>query len=203
MGIVGKGPYTWKLRDLLAADPSAVLHGQTDRSWGSYYCAIAPDGDSFVVTGQSSATALVRQEHIVVYDTTTGKERWHSNCPATFGHISPTFSWDGKALACTAEGTNSLWLSLATGARLDAGPFDRLTKEYESSWLTEGGFGLRRRGDTRNPLVLGAPYGVVRGSAVSPDGRLLAWGTERGLVLVAHLEEIERRLKEFGAGLEW
>jgi WD40 repeat protein len=202
-GIVSKGPYTWKLRDLLGADPAAVLHSQTDRSWGSYYCAIAPDGNSFVVTGPSATKAPVRQECVVVYDTATGNERWRSNYPAAFGHISPIFSWDGGAVGCALDGTNSHWLSLANGSLVDAGPFDLLTPEFQSNEVPDGGFGLHRRGDAKHRLILGAQYGPIRSSAVSPDGRLLAWGTERGVVVVAHLEQIQRRLKEFGAGLEW
>jgi hypothetical protein len=100
-------------------------------------------------------------------------------------------------------GTNSLWLSLANGSPVQAGPFDLLTPEYQSSEATEGGLGLRRRGDANGRLILGAQYGACRSSAVSTDGRLLAWGTERGIVLVAHLEEVQRRLKEFAGGLEW
>jgi len=31
-------------------------------------------------------------------------------------------------------------------------------------------------------------------SAFSPDGKRLAWGTEEGVVLVADIEEVRRRL---------
>jgi len=35
-------------------------------------------------------------------------------------------------------------------------------------------------------------------SAFSPDGTRLAWGTEEGVVLVANIQEVRRRLSALG-----
>ncbi len=198
---VSRGRLIWILRDLLGPNRQTPIHIQPDTDWDPYFCAFPASERYFVVLGHSYDRKAGRNELVVVYDAATGRELWRESNTMPKGHSSLNLSADGVAVAVlTAEGKYR-WLALSNQAPLEERQVELGSARFDFADAPDGGVGLLRRGSKTNRLVVGAQYGPLREARFSTDGRRLVWATDRGLVIVAHLDEIERQLKE--SGFEW
>ena len=188
------------VRDLFRADYEKPLAELSAFSKGVFDAVLSPD--CLVVAGQGTdGTDIVR-----VFDPVSGRELFPLPVKGQHGH------W----LARDPQGSRvGYWLEAAKAMVF----FDLRSRELWRQWPGETVFALAPDGtrlaalapQQRGLLVLGADnpawrltLGIDHKAAMwprfSPNGRLLAWGTSDGTVLVCDMEETVRRLEQLGLG---
>ncbi len=186
----------WRLYELGSSKKPTLLCWQTDTNWYAQEMLFQPGGKRFVVWngGNKGTNRIVR-----VFDVKDGREVWKSETELFEGElrmcIDPKGDWfaytvdlDGRRRLVRFEGfaTNPIpdQQFQAIGPSAEAAAYFG-----KPSWLY-----LYQKG-TRQAIPLATDWTALGDpSAFSPDGKLLAWGTEEGIVLVAEIERVQAEL---------
>ena len=187
-------PSIWRLYQLGEAPGPVLLHEQPEMNSWAEELALAPGGERFLVWngGAKGIPRVIR-----AYDVATGRELWRDATERTEGNsrilLDPTGKWFGynarvsgafrimrfsdfQEIGTSLDGLQAIspsgdalsWPALSSGGRQ---PKVALTTDWELS-PDAGAFGK--------------------------EGKLLAWGTGQGVVLVINTQEVERRLASLG-----
>ncbi|MCI0535938.1 MAG: WD40 repeat domain-containing serine/threonine-protein kinase [Verrucomicrobiales bacterium] len=175
------------------------------------HAAASPDGQLIGVVGTSSQSPTTN--HVVkVFDMFTGKEQYQLPCD-TIGHkTSNQVVWDPSGrFVCYKWTKHSVWELVEVGNRSNSARFDRLIQAIHPT-------GHRFAAQPTTPASAKGCYYFSNDKSVattllgldhafastlaefSPDGHLLAWGTEDGTVLVCDLEKTRSELAKIGLG---
>jgi len=194
--VSGDFTYQWKLYELpLNGEPKLLLQ-QTDTSRVAYIFQLPTGGKVLLAKTQDRRGSNWRTHAIRVAD---GAEVFKRDCPEGDRYIpvDPTGKW------------------FATGQLGEAGTHIFSTADFsEIDYLAEGCWALspsRRQFSMDNRVVnrnepelavtLGLDWQATGFPAFSSDERYCAQGTAEGLVLVADLPDVRRRLKTLTARL--
>jgi len=186
----------WRLRELGAARDPVLLHEQTETNWWAEGLLFQPGGKRFAVWngGNVGTNRAVR-----IIQVSDGHEVWRRETALFKGDLRMCFDPGGKWFGCPADLPSPQGFIDMEGLREMTSSkhgFEAISpsaKDFAGNSL--GVPWLQRDGVAPVPLVAeGSQLGWV--TAFSPDGKLLAWGTEEGLVHVAHIAEVVRRLAE-------
>jgi WD40 repeat protein len=181
--------WIWRLRELANSGP-VLLHQQTNSNWSPGGMTFLVDGKHFLVWHGGNPEGFLR-----AYDIATGREIWKVATGRNDGDLRICLDPGGRRFAHDSKSGQPLRLFrlpdfqpvglAATGCNA-IGPSGE--QFLLPPWFLSG-----RSGDDGFPLRTDwTELGFV--SAFSLDGSLLAWGTEEGEVLLAHLDTVRRRL---------
>jgi WD40 repeat protein len=181
--------WIWRLRELANSGP-VLLHQQTNSNWSPGGMTFLVDGKHFLVWHGGNPEGFLR-----AYDIATGREIWKVATDRNDGDLRICLDPGGRRFAHDSKSGQPLRLFrlpdfqpvglAATGCNA-IGPSGE--QFLLPPWFLSG-----RSGDDGFPLRTDwTELGFV--SAFSLDGSLLAWGTEEGEVLLAHLDTVRRRL---------
>lgn len=195
---VGTGQGTaWRLYELAERPYPILLHREPERPSWPTQTAFAAGGERFLAWewGPVGAPRVIR-----AYDVASGREMWKAITQCTsWGlgvSLDPTGKWFGFQTEDSGRSRlmrfsdfhemsvrNEAYDAIGPSGRDFAGP----------RWVVVGS----KSPEAKIPFVTDwTPLGHV--SSFSPDGKKVAWGTEEGVVLVADIEEVQRRLARLG-----
>jgi WD40 repeat protein len=186
----------WRLFELGAAETPVLLHEQSDTNWSAVDMRFAAGGERFLVwNGQPEGPPRI----IRAYDAASGRELWHAATQRTAGAVAVVVDPTGQWFGYTADLSSRLRL-----VRFSDFTEIGTTVEFREAISPSGGefvsgqaaFLDRSNADRAVPVVMDWQL-LAFVSSFSPDGRLVAWGTEAGVVVVLHLEEVQQRLAGF------
>jgi len=185
----------WRLWELpLGAEP-ALLHEQTDDTWGSFLTLLPPGATHFIVANRGSPSPA-SPKTIRVYDVTNGNElkAFTALCPGdTVVMADPT----GSHFCFLTNGGGACSLVQLT----DQQPVGTLDSYYigphgeHCAKRVGAGFVIRGRSPTLDGVVLGGDWIAVHHCEFSSNGYRLAWPTEQG-VLVVEIDDVNMRLEQ-------
>jgi hypothetical protein len=193
----------WRLRELASAERPVLLHEQTETNWSAYNMALAPEGDRFLVWDaptQAGRTNVL----ITAYAVSDGRALWHEITRSRDPELRVAFDRRGRFFGYTQDASAQLclrrWSDFAEIGRTPdstGGMYDAISPSGQefagNGWFFPDLTGMKhgiRIATGRTPLAWV--------SAFSPDARLLAQGTEEGIVLVLDIPEVRRRLAAAG-----
>jgi WD40 repeat protein len=184
----------WRLYELAGAQTPVLLREQTETSWLTEELALAPGGERFLVwSGGPKGTQRV----IRAYDALSGRELWKAATDRTGGnsrvYVDPTGRFFGyNALPSSTR--------LVLRRLSDFGELGTTAAACQAigpsgcEFARPGWFSPDRTGARKGlPLTTDwqpSPDAV----AFSRSGKLIAWGTVEGVVLVADIQAVQRRL---------
>jgi hypothetical protein len=184
----------WRLYALVSFQPPELLHEQDSTNWSPYALAFAPDGDKFLVRDDGDGRT---KQGIYAFDAKSGREIWNAlsewDSSISWNPIDPMgrrFSY--RRLGVHAQQIVSLsdFQNVGTGNYF-CGAMSASGAQFASGWLYP---------DPSHPkytIRLGMDWHQSYDArSFSPDGRYIAWGTEEGVVLVADIPEVQRRLSD-------
>lgn len=200
------GPGHCRLRNLFAADPTAVLPMPDELNADIFLAAGSLDGSVFVADGRHRRGEEL-ERRVCAFDGLTGKLLWKTRTENTAKsgvlEIDPVgtrlvFEYD-----CQASDKSHRTAELRSGEIVSGrGTIRPLSPHgrYEGG-LTPQGFALYH-GDAATPLVdLGIRGAVGPGAAqFSPDGKTVAWAAADGGVILCDIQEVRRRLSAVNLG---
>lgn len=183
----------WRLYSLNDADQPVLLHEAPKASHFPIEVALAAKGNRFLVWDWGPKG---RERTIHGYDVKTGDQLWQATSSKT--------GWGLHVVLDPTGGYFCYVLDDAGGTRiLDFSDFRTLsTKSISCRALSPNGrdvasdraVTLDKEGDSEW-IPMTTDWGELRdASSFSPDGTLLAWGTDSGMVLVADIQELRRRI---------
>lgn len=205
-------PRVLRIRDLAAPQPLAPLAEVANFNWHVFCAATTRNGEILAVEGLQ-VDGADRRRIVGVFDGLTGQTRWSMQLPKTAGYAHIAVDSADSTLTYLADDQGHAGLvALPEGVQI--GTFGRaplalgpradlvLAEPVRSAVSTEYGYSLFQRDRPELPLVtLGIDYHRnVVSSQFSRDGRLVAWGTEEGVVLLFDLVRIQERLATVGLG---
>lgn len=170
--------------------------------------SVAGDGKVVVVCG--SHISPTSTNHIIeVRDLLTGTLVRSVPSRRTAASDFIALDWTGSFLAyCDAESAPWQILDIARNESLGLSPRAVHAISPGGRWLVTApdqatpGFALRRIDALQQPLNLSIDQTVPSPPQFSPDGHLVAWGTEDGTVMVCEIDQVMKRLRELGLGWE-
>jgi hypothetical protein len=186
----------WKVYELGAGVAPALLHEQSQTNWGAFEMVLLPGGKRFLVWNRKAPVCLQ------AYDVESGREVWRMPTEKTSGdnfRASPDPT--GEVFGCTAFTDASSRLRLirvsdfaeigvTADSRQAVGPSG---KEFAGN----GWFFPDRTGVQHGvPMTTDWETGSCA-PEFSPDGRLIAWGSAEGVVVVANVAVVRERLTSF------
>lgn len=183
-------PWIWRLQELTNAEKPLLLHQQTDISWSPGGMSFLPAGTRFLVWhGRNSEI----EGFLRAYEIFTGQEIWRTTTGRNDGDLRVCLDPSGRRFAHDDI----------------SGQPHRLYRLPDFRWIDSTAMGCNAIGPNGEQFLLppwflpnqphenGFPLftdwcALAYVSAFSPDGRLLAWGTEEGEVMVADIAEVRR-----------
>jgi WD40 repeat protein len=192
----------WRLQELGAAPSPTPIHEQTDSNWSAYNMAFAPGGERFLVWHkpvQGGGTNVV----IHAYAMEDGRELWKHTTEVTDPDLRVAFDPCGRWFGHDGDATHRLHLiRWSDFVEIGATPGDpRGYDAISPSGAEFGGSGWFFPDLTgmKNGIRFAADRtSLAWVSTFSPDGKLLAQGTEDGVVLLLDIPEVKRRLAGLG-----
>ncbi len=191
-------PSIWRLYELGAAQRPVLVHEQPrGADWRADVTALPFGARRFIVCDGDATGRSRRLIH--AYDTASGRELWRARTPINERYanvcLDPTGKWFGY----------DAYTGSATPVRLMRwSDFTEVGRASAAQAISPSGrqvatlnllFPDITRPDYAIPTT--TRWGALNGvRTFSPDGKLLAWGTEEGAVLVARIEALRRRLAE-------
>jgi hypothetical protein len=187
----------WRLYELGDGESPTLLHEQSETNWLAEELALAPGGERFLAWngGPNGAPRVIR-----AYDARSGRELWKSVTQRTSGNsriwLDPTgqffaYNWDTEGKPCrVVRFSNFQEVGLTPKMCQAVGPTGRefgirdclaVDGAPAESWLS---------------LATDWQYSPDT-MTFSADGKALAWGSLEGVVLVADIQEVRRRLAPF------
>ncbi|HXP61153.1 MAG TPA: protein kinase [Dongiaceae bacterium] len=191
----GPQKWVWRLHELGASEAPVLLHEQRATNWAPVNLFFAPGGGRFLVWHPGGEGG---RNTILACDAASGLELWKAATQGTNPDLRVCADPSGRWFAYTAYASMRLRLmrfsdfrEIGTAAEhCEAiSPFGLEFVEHEL--ISD------RKGSDRTPLATDWTA-LSWVSAFSPDGTRLAWGTEEGVVLVASIQEVRRRLAGLG-----
>lgn len=187
----------WRLYELRKGVSTPILlQGQQETNWAAYNFEFPAGGTVFLVWnfGRTNFPSTVK-----AIDVGTGSILWTMD-------VSPERSepWvisdpSGRYVGCSVSNNSQLLLlesrtgnragGRKEGANALSPALDRFVTASRNGWLLSH----RKRAVPR--ITLGLDWQATGYPMFSPDGQYLAWGTAEGVVLVADLDEVQRRLR--------
>jgi len=214
---IGEIARVWRLYELGKSPEPVGLRQQTETNWWAEGLLFQPGGKRFAVWngGVSGTNRTVR-----MFQVNHGQEVWKRETAFYKGELRMCFdpggTWFGyqsdvplgqrlirmdalEEMGFSKDGFEAISPSgrnFAGCRRIPPMPASAPVRGNDSVRRREAGFlWLYLGGAAPFPLVaVGSHLAWV--SAFSPDGKLLAWGTEEGVVHVAHIAEVAKRLDE-------
>jgi serine/threonine protein kinase/WD40 repeat protein len=194
------------LRDLLGPTPTTPLKVITDFNWSVHDIKAAPDGSLFVIDGRSGPGKPHLRRSVRVYDP-EGKfvselSGHNLSLELTWGTLR--FDPTGKFLVMEPSPNVGVLLDMPSGRFLGTVPARAHGVSPGARWWAQvdDRYDLHLCDRAGNRLVeqLSDSGHFPNNVPFSPDldGRYLLWGDQSGLVSVADLVEVQRRLAEVG-----
>jgi WD40 repeat protein len=181
--------WIWRLYELKTNGARQLLHQQVEKDWRAQDLAFAPNGDWFLVGSGRGATGPQR---VHAYRVADGRELWKSDMR---GDLRACFEPAGRFFACTADAPRALRLIRCTDFKELGKTVDDCEALSSSGTQYRTSPPLVRDPEQKDDIHLTTDWTTNAWvSAFSPDGSFLAWGTEEGVVLVADIQEVRRRL---------
>ena len=182
----------WHLYELAEEDAPKLLHRQTDMDWRTGDVFLPPGEGRFLVAGTNMSSAELQ---LRAYDVKEGRELWRTNTGQFAGMLTVFLDPTGQWFAYASSKDKLRLISWS-----DFREVDTTRNGYEAIGPTGKEFAANvwlvwdPRGDSYC-IPFDTDWG--RGSAppaFSRDGKLLARCTDKGVVLLVHLNEARRRL---------
>jgi WD40 repeat protein len=193
----GPQRWIWRLHELAASARPVLLHEQTETNWSALDMAFAPGGERFLVWNGWPGEA---KQYIRAIDVTSGRELWKAATETPRSDMRVCLDPAGRSFAYMADLSLHLCLMRLSDFKEMGATADRCQaigpsgKQFTlGQWLL-----LDHPGSTHGIPLVTDWRALSFVSAFSPDGRLLAWATEEGVVLVADIEAVRRRLSALG-----
>lgn len=197
-------PRTWRVRNLLGPEPGRIVHEQQDTNWWAYNMLLPMHGDRFLVWNRGGPNGETAST-IHAFGLSDGLEKWPKVTSA-----------DQADMACDPTGESGVYnpgggsrpamLRLSDGdpmpglnQQLPQAMYSAL-KRYAAGGGSKGGCLFYSPELPSEGVRLAMDWRMALRPEFSPNGKLLAWGTENGLVLVADLDEVLRRLEQLRRG---
>lgn len=204
------GHWVGHVRLLGANDPPPVLTTLPEFDRAIYGAAFTPDGACLLVCGRGQNDPT-NQHTLKIVVPATGRILFATNYayprPGDGFRIDPGGRFFGRGepgpvISDLDTGKTTLW-RIPDGAVLDVVPsaFDSFGAGGRWLAITRGnrlGIQLRQRPSVGPDLVLSPDHMSHFSPKFSPDGQLMAWGTDDGLVFVANPDDLLRRLADLG-----
>jgi len=184
----------WRLFELADSPTPRLVREQTETNWTTLDVALPKGARRFLAreANKGSPTQLIH-----VYDTASGEDLSQLRCEASESFYTMRLDPSGQFLAYPTPG------SLGQAHRLvslyEPGKIENSRRHcaaigpnrglFDGIWLVPDRTAPERR------IRLGLDWHLSSDvSSFGPDGKLFAWGTEEGVVMVANIQEILRRL---------
>ncbi|MBI4657773.1 MAG: WD40 repeat domain-containing protein [Verrucomicrobia bacterium] len=184
----------WRVYELAENGAPVLLREQAGMDWVPWDIAFAAGGERFFVStlGSDGKAPVIR-----AYDMATGQEVWKVLVPGvneSAMRLDPTGRWlayqvDEKDRCRVVRLSDFREVGLSPEHCLAIGPSG-------DQFAVHGPEGLQLRGpgELASGLPLGSDWSRSFPPSFSPDGKLLAWGTHEGVVVVDDIREVRRRL---------
>ena len=177
--------------------PATKVHEQRERSWRTYDVCFPGGGQRFLVREAPNG----RTQVIHVYDTVSGEELWHCGSAADSrwyymrtdpgGQFFIYYTGPDSELAHVVELSDFREVCRPEGLCQAIGPTG--APLVSGRWLVPEFDHLDRR------ICLEFDgHENWQASSFSPSGKLLAWGTTEGVVVVADIREVMHRVASLG-----
>ena len=184
----------WCLYDLVPGHAAVPKPRQTDTNWPAYGTALPLNGDKFLVW---SGGWQPGPRDVEVRSIADGRVLWKTNTLATNGSPGVMVDAGGQWFACWTEfnrlGIDRFSLDNFHRLSLSPGTYDDPSASGEhfhsKEWL------IRPLPPTGNGIPLSSEWRRTVGE-FSPDGRYLAWGSQRGTVFIANLPKVKEKIEE-------
>jgi WD40 repeat protein len=201
-------PRVIRIRELPAIGASRLLHELQDLPWHVYKIEAAPDGRFALADGRTGPG----NDHVrlIVFDPLVGRLLWSIPlAPEAFTQfdIDP----DGESIWHVPTGHNLVGTHVIRkhfeGRVIDPVPRVFQTRGRNGELVAHGdepvpyGVVIRRAADGTPILHLARDAAYVERIVFDRTGKRFAWGQRDGAVMVADLDEVQRRLT--GIGLGW
>jgi hypothetical protein len=183
--------WLWHLYELPPQQPPRLRCSQTDLSWSVLDLAFPVGGRQFLAWNGGTNVPHVLRAH----DAATGKELRRVATSRTNLELRVCSDPTGTRFGCTMDPSNALQIMRLT----DSATMDWTAPGYQA--IAEGGMlyagrehlFLDQTGRRRIPIATDyRPLSFV--SSFSPGNQYFAIGTEEGVVLVANIPEVMRRI---------
>ena len=184
----------WRLYQLKDSPTPTLLYEQSDPHWFTVATAFPAGGERFLAW---NTTRPGDRRSLRAYDVASGAELTNAITTRTNGELRVFLDPTGRWFGYTPDASDRLQIVnlhdlkpvMVTPDHCRAlGPAGELAVGQHFGWEI-----LDAQGQTTG-LPLGLDWDPAFAPSFSPDGRLLAWGTVDGLVLLADLSEAKRRL---------
>ena len=192
-----RGGSIWRLYEAVTPQSLVLLHEQAERDWLTEELALAPGGKRFLVwSGGPRGTPRV----IRGYDTASGRELWKAVSARVEGNSKVRLDPSGRWFAYNAEAAGLRFRLMAWSDFAEAGLIPGCEAIGPTAQEFAGhGWVLFDRPGLQGRTALATDWQTCPDTTVfSRDGKFLAWGTDEGVVLVADLNEVRRRLNALG-----
>jgi len=183
----------WHLFELGASGSLVLVRQQQEKNWSVLDLAFVPGGEQFLVWDDETLGA---RQAIRVLDVADGRERWKTEIAGPAGDLRVCFDPSGRWFGYTAYHDARLRLMRFLDFQeigITAEGYDAISpsgQEFAAGiagqrWLLPDCTG------SKHGIPLATDWtGLSWVSAFSPNGKLLARGTEEGVVLVADLQAV-------------
>jgi hypothetical protein len=190
-------PSVWRLYELGVPPTPILLHAQTDASWVPEELALAPGGERVLVwnCGREGIQRVVR-----AYEARNGRELWKDATQRTRGNVRLRMGPAGRAFGCNADPNDKNYRFVRLSDFQEIGGTPEGWQAVDPSWPTFVSNGWLFVSDPRpehRVSVVTDWHCCPDSLTFSPNGKLLVWGTAEGIVLVADIQEVSRRLAPF------
>jgi len=194
--------WLWRLYELGASGSPVLLHQQKEINGSVLGLAFVPGGEQFLAwdDGSWGATQAIR-----VLDVASGNERWRDELAGPAGDLRVCFDPGGRWFGYTAYHDARLRLMRFSGFQeigTTAEDYDAISpsgQEFAVDAANQRWLHSDRAGPQHGRLPLATDWTALSWvSAFSPNGKLVAKGTEEGAVLVADIRAVRERLSALG-----
>jgi hypothetical protein len=200
VGLGRRSATIWRLQELSEAQTPVLVHEQSDTNWVSYGLVLPAGAERFIVHNGGVGTRRL-QKIVKVFDLATGQELRTFPTEVFTQDITvltdPTGNWfaypaDPAGRFRLVRLSDLMDMGVLEGGCGAIGPSgDQFARAAGQGMVVLG------RNQPAGGVALGIDWRPVFLPFFSPNEQLLAWGTAEGVVLVADLEEVMRRLEAF------